>query len=456
MGPVIHRRRADAMALLWTALAALAMYAQAASADLIISEFLAGNKVGLQDEDGEYSDWLEVRNTGGAAVNLGGMTLTDNVDVSAQWTFPSMSLNGGAYLVVFCSSKDRTNPNSELHTNFGLKAGGEYLGLYDADGSVLSEYAPEYPPQTDDRSYGIDSNGDIRYFSNPSPGSANSVGDIPVASSAVASADRGFYTNSFSVVLSTAQAGGQIRYTLDGSEPTSSNGSVYRSPISVTTTTILRAATFANDMEPSPTSTYTYIFLEDVIQQPATIPGFPNGASRSTGSKGSVPLDMEMDPQVVEDYGGEIISAMTAIPTMSMTADLDAIFGNNGFYFNENEEKVSIEILHADPTDNDQIDVGVEPHSHDRLKRSLRLNFRTEYGNREWNTKLFEDYAPVNGDSAKKKKRSLILRGGNNRCWARDWNPDATTYTEDEFYRSTFVAMNDGVGSHGTFVHFYL
>lgn len=442
------------MAFLWSTLAAIVMHAEAVSANLVISEFLAANKGGLKDEDGEYSDWLEVHNTGGAAVNLVGMSLTDDVEVPAQWTFPSVNIGPDAYLVVFCSGKDKTG--SELHTNFGLKAGGEYLGLFDADGSVLSEYAPEYPPQLDDRSYGIDSNGDIRYFSGPSPGSANGVGDVPAASSAVASHDRGFYTNSFTVELSTTQAGGQVRYTLDGSEPTSSNGSVYTSPISVTTTTILRAATFANDVEPSPTSTYTYIFLEDVIQQPASIPGFPNGVSRSTGSKGNVPLDMEMDPQVVAAYGDEILSSMTDIPTVSLVAAIDVIFGDDGFYFNENEKKVSIEILHADPADNDQIDVGVEAHSHDRLKRSLRLNFRKEYGKREWSTNIFEDYAPLNGDSAKKKKRTLILRGGNNRCWARSWNPDATTYTEDEFYRSTFVTINDGVGSHGTFVHFYL
>jgi len=140
---------------------------------------------------------------------------------------------------------------------------------------------------------------------------------------------------------------------------------------------------------------------------------------------------------------------------VSITADLDDIFGGSGFYFgNDVERKVSMEILSADGG-NEQIDVGAQGHSHDRLKRSLRLNFRTEYGKREWVTSFLQDNAPLNGDSATDKHRTLILRAGNNRSWARSWNPDKTAYTIDELYRSSYVAMTGG-GSRGTFVHLYL
>ena len=452
------RYRAGFAVLVWSAVSTLILHQHTVAAALVISEFLASNKAGLQDEDGAFSDWLEVHNTGTSAVNLGGKFLTDLQTNPTQWTFPSMTLGANAYLVVFCSSKNRVDPGGKLHTNFSLKAGGEYLGLYDSDGvTVLSDYAPSFPVQTDDRSYGIDSNNKILYFSNPSPGVANGVGDIPMAAPAAASVNRGFYTSSFSVALSTAQTGGQIRYTLDGSEPTSSSGLVYNGAVSVTTTTILRAATFASGLAPSPVSTYTYIFLANVIQQPAVITGFPNGVSQSTGSQGSVPNDMAMDSVIVNDYSSEIMGSMAAIPTMSMTGSLDDIFGSNGFYFTtDTERKVSIEMLHADTTQNTQINCGAEGHSWDRLKRSLKINFRTEYGIREWDTTLLQNYAPVNGATAKKKQRTLVLRGGNNRCWARDWNPDKTSYTEDQFYRDTFIAMNNGVGSHGTFVHLYM
>ena len=440
----------------WCALSALLLCASTVNAGLVISEILASNKAGLQDEDGAYSDWLEVHNTGTSAVKLGGKYLTDLVTNPIQWAFPDMTLGANARLVIFASGKNRSDPGGKLHTNFSLKASGEYLGLYDTNGStVLSEYAPMFPLQTDDRSYGIDSTGAILYFSSPTPGKANGIGDTPTAPPVVASVSRGFYTSPFSVVLSPS--GGQIRYTLDGSEPTSSNGSIYSAPISVSTTTTLRATTFASGLAPSPVITHTYIFLSKVLQQPKVIAGFPNGVVQSTGAQGSVENDMEMDPVIVNSYSSEIMRSMTSIPTMSLVGNRDDFFGSNGFYFTmDTERKVSVELLHSNTTENTQVYCGAEGHSHNRIKRSLKINFRTDYGIREWDTTLLRNHAPVNGATAKKKQRTLVLRGGNNRCWARDWNPDKTSYTEDEFYRATFTEMNNGVGSHGTFVHLYL
>ena len=43
--------------------------------------------------------------------------------------------------------------------------------------------------------------------------------------------------------------------------------------------------------------------------------------------------------------------------------------------------------------------------------------------------------APLNGDTADDDLDRLILRGGNNRSWARNWNPDETTYVIDEFFQ---------------------
>ena len=49
----------------------------APGADVIISEFLASNVSGISDEDGENSDWIELTNLSGTAVNLTGWSLTD-------------------------------------------------------------------------------------------------------------------------------------------------------------------------------------------------------------------------------------------------------------------------------------------------------------------------------------------------------------------------------------------
>ena len=437
----------------------------AATSDIVITEFLASNDAGLVDEDGDYSDWIELHNSGGESVDLAGLALTDDAADPTKWVFPLVVLNPGEYLVVFASSKDRSDAASELHTSFALSAGGEYLGLYDTDGStVLFEYSPEYPPQTKDTSYGIDFNQQLRFFSNPTPGQPNDEGDVPVAERPIASVDRGFYTSPFSVQLTTNTAAGststsaEIRYTVDGSEPsTSSDLFDANNSIEISTTTVLRATTFASGFLPSATSTYSYIYLEDVINQPASIPGFPNGVLHNSASDDPVPLDMAMDPEVVTAYRDEIIDSLESIPTLSISTNIDNIFGDAGFYLHNNHEhKVSMEILSArgEASASEQIDAGVEAHSHDRLKRSFRLNFRTEYGNRAWETSFFQDNAPLNSDSVAKKFRTLILRGGNNRSWATVYSPNATAHTIDQFYRDSQIAMS-GYGSHGTFVHLY-
>ncbi|MBN2474600.1 MAG: lamin tail domain-containing protein [Pirellulales bacterium] len=122
---------------------------------LLISEFMAVNDTVLADADGQYSDWIEIHNPTTSAVNLDGWYLTDDDGDLTKWQLPAMSLDPNDYLVVFASGKDVTNP-AELHTNFRLSGGGEYLALVQPDGSTIShQYAPEFPEQYADMSYGM-------------------------------------------------------------------------------------------------------------------------------------------------------------------------------------------------------------------------------------------------------------------------------------------------------------
>src|SRR3954470_2994364 len=98
-------------------------------AQVIISEFLASNSNSITDENGKHEDWIEVANTGPTPVNLLGWYLTDDANQPRMWGFPSMTLNAGAYLVVFASNKDHTNPAFNLHTNFKLSTDPGYLAL---------------------------------------------------------------------------------------------------------------------------------------------------------------------------------------------------------------------------------------------------------------------------------------------------------------------------------------
>jgi hypothetical protein len=425
---------------------------------LYISEFMASNTSNLANNQGVFDDWIELTNNSSAAVDLSGWHLTDDVTKPAKWTFPAgASIAANSQLVVFAANTP-TLPSvvsGEYRANtFALGASGEYLGLTRPDNSVASEFAPTFPAQAANVSYGIDSNGDTRFFSTPTPRAANGVGDSVTAPAA--SKTRGFYTSPINVSLTSAGAT-SIRYTLDGSTPTATSGTVYTTAIPISSTTVLRVVGVGADGFTTAVQSFTYVFIASVLNQGTGIPGFPNGEMVSIGT-GSVPEDTAMDPNVVTDptYASRITGAMTSIPSMSVSAPVGTIFGTNGFYDTEdNEVPVSVELLYPNnPTANEMMNGGAESHSHDRLKRSMRLNFSATYGSNTWNTSLFRN-APVNGASATTQVRTLVLRGGNNRAWTRSWNPDLTDFTLDQLYRDTQVAMS-GYGSRGTFVHLYI
>ena len=127
-----------------------------ASEPVFISEFLAKNSTGLQDEDGAYSDWIEICNSSTNTVNLGGWFLTDSAGNLTKWRFPSTNVPPSGFLVVFASGKNRAVPGLPLHANFSLSADGEYLALVKPDGvSIASEFAPQFPPQYANISYGV-------------------------------------------------------------------------------------------------------------------------------------------------------------------------------------------------------------------------------------------------------------------------------------------------------------
>ena len=124
--------------------------------NVLITEFMATNTHTLVDEDGQFSDWIEIHNAGTNMVNLNGWFLTDSPSALSKWSFPSTNLAASGYMVVFASGKNRRIPGASLHTSFKLGNNGEYLALVHPDGvTVAFSYAPKYPVQVADISYGI-------------------------------------------------------------------------------------------------------------------------------------------------------------------------------------------------------------------------------------------------------------------------------------------------------------
>lgn len=119
-----------------------------------INEFMASNKSGIKDSFGECSDWIEIYNDGDETVSLKGFGLSDDAEKPFKWAFPDTNLFAKSFLTVFATSDSWKVPGEELHCGFKLSADGEYLGLCDKEGVVISSFAPTFPPQLEDTSYG--------------------------------------------------------------------------------------------------------------------------------------------------------------------------------------------------------------------------------------------------------------------------------------------------------------
>jgi len=128
------------------------------AADFVISEFLASNDSVIQDDNGNFSDYIEIYNAGTSSGSLSGFSLTDDPTDISKWTFPAVNLDAGEFLLVFAGADSDPASGTDLYTGFGLSAAGEYVGLYDDNGNVLSEFGPQgtdFPPQETDVTFGL-------------------------------------------------------------------------------------------------------------------------------------------------------------------------------------------------------------------------------------------------------------------------------------------------------------
>ena len=115
------------------------------AAELYINEVISSNDTGAQDEDGDYSDWVEIWNAGDSPVNLAGWGLSDSYSNPFKWTFGDVTIQPNEFLIVWASSKDRRVPSATnaLHANFAISAGGEEVTLTRPDGTLMDELQPD-------------------------------------------------------------------------------------------------------------------------------------------------------------------------------------------------------------------------------------------------------------------------------------------------------------------------
>lgn len=287
-----------------------------------ISEFMADNKNGIHDEDGDSSDWIELFNSGSVDVNLQGWALSDDPRDLMEWRFPALTLPANGYALVFASGKDRTNVTGRLHTNFQLATGGEFLALVDPATNIVSAFTPLYPAQQPDVSYGRDpvSPEILGYFTVPTPGAPNATVGPGFSPAVNFAQDGGTFINPFQLelYLPAGAVAADIRYTLDGSAPTAAS-TLYAGPITVTNTVQVRARAFAAGLLPGPLHSETYLLLNaNVINLTSDLPAI---VIHNFGA-GTVPVST---PQLVnmsfyEPGGGR--TSLTNAPTLSTRAGI--------------------------------------------------------------------------------------------------------------------------------------
>ena len=65
-------------------------------AQIVINEGSNKNNSSIADEEGDYTDWIELYNSSGSTIDLFNYSLTDTNSQPAQWVFPHHNLLPGA------------------------------------------------------------------------------------------------------------------------------------------------------------------------------------------------------------------------------------------------------------------------------------------------------------------------------------------------------------------------
>lgn len=238
------------------AILVIGLFSISAFGQVYINEWMASNSSVITDPDFDDSgDWIELYNDQSDPVDLSGLYLSDNFGEPTKWAFPEGTvIEGNSFLLIWADGQ-----NQGMHTSFRLTKDGEEIGLYDSDTVLIDDVKFKHQKTNISMGRSTDGSSDIGFFEEPTPGTSNSS----KAYSAITfyqpqySVNGGLHTNPISLELETID--GDIRYTTDGSQPTL-DSELYTDPISISKTTVIRAAVFLEDQLPGKPITHTYFF----------------------------------------------------------------------------------------------------------------------------------------------------------------------------------------------------
>ena len=236
--------------------------AHTATSPLVINEVMVYNDSYNRQPDGEYYDWVELKNVSEAPVLLAANYHSEDKDHPLLWRLPERYLATGALLVVHCSGNSDLSTSDTVHSNFSLNSTSERLYLTSAAQQRVTDYVWLHDIFKDWTVGRMD--GQIGFFdlSSPSPWSGNRgnayryISDQPVSLG-----EDGVYNDVTSVSVEL-EGSGRIFYTTDGSRPDESSAE-YTEPITLDKTTVIRAINVQDGAAPSRAITLSYIINEN-------------------------------------------------------------------------------------------------------------------------------------------------------------------------------------------------
>ncbi|MCR5611159.1 MAG: lamin tail domain-containing protein [Clostridiales bacterium] len=204
------------------------------------------------------NDWIELVNCSQNRIDLTGWSLTDDFSEPKKFALDGLSISAGGYLVINCDKDSK----SSSFAHFSISNGGETLFLLDPNGRIMDLF------QTGMTTLGVTSGradrtqtGERCFFTTATKGRANGTPLSGIVREPVFSKSGLYSSGGETVSITTATAGAEIRYTLDGSTPTRSSH-LYTGPIALSGNTVIKARAFMDGLVNSPVATHTYIVGE--------------------------------------------------------------------------------------------------------------------------------------------------------------------------------------------------
>jgi hypothetical protein len=247
-----------------------------ATGGVVIEEIMADNASGLEDEDLDRPDWIDLYNGTNAPVRLAGWRIDYSSTASpaaGRYALPDVTIPAFGHQVIFASGKNRFT-NVRPHTNFTLQKEDGTVTLISADGATVV-HRLNYGAQQEDVSFGgLGSVQTPGYLEVATPGATNSgrhaagrrmgapvfftpgVAPLTDQRSAVITA-----ATSLGIQLPPdAPPGAEIRYTLNTAEP-NEGSTLYTAPLAITAGACVKAKVFAPGRLPSKTGNRAFIWL---------------------------------------------------------------------------------------------------------------------------------------------------------------------------------------------------